>query len=79
MASPINSEAIEAALAKPDLIPSGITAEFLKQSRDEPVVIAILFVGSFVTLIMALRCLARVVIVRKFGLDDWLALVTLVS
>jgi hypothetical protein len=78
MASPINSEAIEAALAKPDYIPPGVTAEFLEQSRDGPVVTGILFIGALVTVVMALRCFARVWIVKKFGLDDWLALITMV-
>jgi hypothetical protein len=79
MASPINSDAIEAALSRPDYIPSEITASFLEESRDQPVVIAILFVGSFVTFILGLRCIARIFVVRKFGLDDWLAVITLVS
>lgn len=78
MAAPINSQAIDAALAKPNYIPSGISAAFLEQSRDRPVVIAILFIGSFITLILALRCFARIAVVKQFGLDDWLALGTLV-
>lgn len=79
MASPTNERAIEDALAKPGYIPSDITADFLKQSRDKPVVIAILFVGCFVSFIMVLRCVARVLIAKKFHLDDWLALITMVS
>jgi hypothetical protein len=78
MASPTDSAAIAAALAKPNYVPAGITQAFLEQNRDQPAVVAILFIGSFVTLILALRCYARVFIVKSFGLDDWLALLTMV-
>lgn len=78
MASPPNSAAIAAALAKPDYVPAGITQAFLEQNRDQPAVVAILFIGVFVTLIVALRCHARVFIVKSFGLDDWLALLSMV-
>lgn len=77
-ASPINSGAIEAAAARPGYLPTGTTAAFLEQTRDPPVVAAILFVGAFATLIVASRSVARVFYVKKFGLDDWLALITLV-
>lgn len=77
MASPINSKGIEAALVKPD-VPPGITKDFLQQSRDQPAVIAILFVLSFVTVIVALRVYARSILVRRLGADDILVLASMV-
>lgn len=79
MSSPTDAAAIAAALAKPDYIPSGITAAFLEENRDRASIIAILFVGLLVYVIMALRCYARAFVVMHFGLDDWLAILTLVS
>jgi len=78
MTSRTNSQAIAAALAKPDSLPPGTTVAFMEQSRDHPTVVAILFVGSMVLLVVALRCYARLFIDQRFGLDDWLALSTLV-
>ena len=79
MASPVNTQAIQAALAKPNYVPPGVTLQFMEQNRDQPAIIAILFVGSLATIFVALRCYARLVIVKGFGLDDWLALLTLVT
>ena len=78
MASPINYEAINAALARPGYLPDGTTAAFLEQSRDRATVIAILFITVLVYVIVALRCYARVFVLKHFGLDDWLALLCLV-
>ena len=78
MASPPNSAAIAAVLTKPNDVPAGITQTYLEENRDHPVVVAILFIGVFVTLVLALRCYARVFIIKRFGLDDWLALLTMV-
>jgi hypothetical protein len=79
MASPDNIEGISAALARPHYVPKGITAAFLLENRDRPAIVATLFTAALATLVVALRCYARIVIVRKFGLDDRLALLTLVS
>ena len=79
MASPTNEQGIKAALAKPNFVPPGVTMEFMEQNRDSSAVAAILFVASFVLVILVLRCYARVVIVKSFGLDDWLAALTYVS
>ncbi|KAL1582807.1 hypothetical protein WHR41_08317 [Cladosporium halotolerans] len=74
MASPTNTEAIKAALAaQPNDIPPDVTFALLQESRDRPAVIAILFIASFVSVVMALRCYARLSLSGKFGLDDWLA------
>lgn len=79
MISPTNADAIESALARPSYLPAGTTAAFLEQSRDQPTVIAILFVACLVVLVVAVRCYARRFIVRDVGLDDGLALLSLVS
>ncbi|KAK4899842.1 hypothetical protein LTR49_027579 [Elasticomyces elasticus] len=78
MTSRTNSEAILVALVEPDYLPPGTTVAFMEQSRDHPTVVAILSVGSMVLLVVALRCYARLFIVGRFGLDDWLALFTLI-
>jgi len=79
MASPTNLHGIEAALARPDYVPDGITAAFMAENRDRAAIIAILFVGTLVYVIMAFRCYARIFMMKHFGLDDWLACFTLVS
>ncbi|KAF2159130.1 hypothetical protein M409DRAFT_61083 [Zasmidium cellare ATCC 36951] len=78
MASPTNAEAIESLIAKPGALPPGTTAAFLEQSIDTPSIIGILFVASLVLAICLLRYFARCYVGRRFGLDDYLALVGLV-
>lgn len=80
MASPTNTKGIEAVLADPPSdMPSDLTLEFLQESRDRGAIIAILVITSFVMIVVALRSYARYISVRGFGLDDWLALLALVS
>lgn len=80
MASPTNTKQIEAVLANPpDGMPSDLTLAFLQESKDRGAIIAILVITSFVMIVVALRSYARYASVRGFGLDDWLALLALVS
>jgi hypothetical protein len=80
MASPTNTQLIEAALADPSHeIPAGVTVAFLQESKDRGAIIAILFITSFVLVVVAVRSYARCVSARGFGLDDWLAVTALVS
>jgi hypothetical protein len=80
MASPTNTKGIEAVLANPPSdMPSDLTLAFLQESRDRGAIIAILVITSFVMIVVALRSYARYSSVRGFGLDDWLALLALVS
>ena len=80
MASPTNTKQIEAVLANPpDGMPSDLTLAFLQESKDRGAIIAILVITSFVIIVVALRSYARYASVRGFGLDDWLALLALVS
>jgi hypothetical protein len=67
------------ATSLPTTLPPDITPEYLAQSRDQSPIIAILFVCTLTFLVMLLRIFARVVHVKKFGLDDALAIVSTVS
>ena len=60
-------------------IPSGISLDYLAQSRDQSAKIAILFVGCLTIVIVVARCYARIFLVKSFGLDDALAAFTLVG
>lgn len=59
-------------------VPPGITPEFLMESRDGPTKAAIYFLFFLTMAFMLGRCYSRIFVVRKFGLDDWLACVTFV-
>lgn len=69
--------AIEAADAA-GRIPAGISLEYLAQSRDRPAKIAIIFVCALTTLVVIARCYARIFFLKRFGMDDSLAVFTLV-
>lgn len=60
-------------------LPSGLSLDYLAESRDRPVKIAILFVGSLTIVLAIARCYARVFLVKSFGLDDMLAVFTVVG
>jgi len=80
MASPTNTELIEAALVDPsNEIPADVTLAFLQESKDRGAIIAILVITSFVMVVVAVRCYARCASARGFGLDDWMAVTALVS
>lgn len=59
-------------------IPSGVTLEYLAQSRDSSAIVGIIFMICFTGLLMIIRLYARAYIVKKIGLDDALAIVTLI-
>lgn len=52
--------------------------EFLLESRDAPTIAGILFVTILTSVIVLGRILARTFIVRRYGYDDALAVVSLV-
>lgn len=60
-------------------VPSDIPLALLLESRDGRAKIAIYIVFALTFLLLLLRCYSRIVVVRKFGLDDWLACATFVS
>ncbi|KAJ6139925.1 hypothetical protein N7471_006411 [Penicillium samsonianum] len=58
-------------------IPSGVSLEYLAQSRDSSAIVGIIFMICFTGLLMIVRLYARAFIVKKIGLDDALAVLTL--
>ncbi|KGO78203.1 hypothetical protein PITC_034180 [Penicillium italicum] len=58
-------------------IPSGVSLEYLAGSRDKSAIAGIIFMICFTGLLMIVRLYARAFIVKKIGLDDALAVVTL--
>lgn len=60
-------------------IPSDITLATLLDSRDGPSKTGIYIVFALAFVFLLFRCYSRLFIVRKFGLDDWLACLTFVS
>ncbi|CAI7635309.1 unnamed protein product [Penicillium palitans] len=58
-------------------IPSGVTLEYLAESRDSSAIAGIIFMICFTGLLMIIRLYARACIVKKMGLDDALAVMTL--
>jgi hypothetical protein len=69
---------IEAAFAN-GTVPDNITPEYLAETRDPPAIAALIFLIIFAGIIVSARCLSRLLIVKSFGLDDSLALLSLVS
>lgn len=71
-----SSADLNKAYAIPEYIPNGITPEYLAESRDRATMIAIIFIGGFAVILAILRIYARTVIVKAFGVDDGLALLS---
>lgn len=59
-------------------IPKDVSLEFLAQSQDKSAIVGIVFMVCFTGLLMIVRLYARLFIVKKIGLDDALAILTLV-
>ena len=70
---------IAAALAVPGKVPSTFTAQYLAESRDHGPIVGILFVAILTLVVVLMRAYARLVLVKKPGLDDALLLFSLVS
>ncbi|KAG0157703.1 hypothetical protein PDIDSM_4888 [Penicillium digitatum] len=58
-------------------IPSGVSLEYLAESRDKSAIVGIIFLICFTGLLMIVRLYARAFIVKKIGLDDALAVLTM--
>ncbi|KAJ6438762.1 proteinrelated to integral membrane protein pth11 [Purpureocillium lavendulum] len=58
-------------------VPAGITAAYLKESKDQPAIAGIIFVTALTFVVVVARLLSRAFIVRRFGFDDGLALVSM--
>lgn len=68
---------VEAAIAA-GRVPEDISAEHLSETRDQPAIVGILFVTALTTFVVVARLLSRAYIVQRFGLDDGVALISLV-
>lgn len=59
-------------------IPDGVSLSYLAQSRDRSAIVGILFMVCFAGLLVLVRLYARLFLVKKLGLDDALAVLTMV-
>ncbi|KND86306.1 hypothetical protein TOPH_09062 [Tolypocladium ophioglossoides CBS 100239] len=59
-------------------VPAGITAAFLEENRDNSSIVGIIFVTALTFLVVVGRSLSRAFLIRRFGFDDGIALVSLV-
>lgn len=69
--------AITAAIESGD-VPLNITTEYLMETRDHSAVIALIVVGGLTSIVVLARCISRGFVVKNFGLDDWLAVFSVV-
>lgn len=60
-------------------VPAGITAEYLGESRDRPSIIGIVFVTALTFIVVCTRMISRSCIVRRVGIDDALAALSMVG
>lgn len=60
-------------------VPSDITAAFLSESRDRPSIVGIVFVTALTFAVVCMRLISRSCIVRRIGVDDALAALSMVS
>lgn len=60
-------------------VPDDVSKEYLLESRDKPAIAGIIFVTALTAFIVAVRLLGRGLLARRFGFDDALAGVSLVS
>ncbi|RFU81053.1 hypothetical protein TARUN_1146 [Trichoderma arundinaceum] len=67
---------IEQAIAN-GTVPSDITAEYLSETRDRPSIIGIVFVTALTFIIVCTRLISRSCVVRRVGIDDALAALSL--
>lgn len=59
-------------------IPADITLATLLESRDGPSKTGIYAVFALTFIFLLFRCYSRIFVVKRFGLDDWLACLTFV-
>ncbi|KAK1775486.1 hypothetical protein QBC45DRAFT_422080 [Copromyces sp. CBS 386.78] len=58
-------------------VPENITTAWLEESRDDSAIGAIIFVTVLAAVVVLSRIASRVLVLRRTGLDDWLALLGL--
>lgn len=59
-------------------VPEGITEAFLNESKDQPAIVAIVIVAVLTSCVVICRLVSRVFVVKRVGVDDGLALGSLV-
>ncbi|KAH7243756.1 hypothetical protein MRS44_017114 [Fusarium solani] len=57
-------------------VPKGITADYLNKTQDAPAIAGIVFVTILTSIIVLGRLCSRAFVIRRFGLDDALTLVS---
>ncbi|KAF5712594.1 integral membrane protein pth11 [Fusarium globosum] len=57
-------------------VPKGVTAAYLNQSKDAPAIVGIILVTCITSIIVLGRLASRAFLIRRFGLDDSLTLVS---
>lgn len=60
-------------------IPDNVSLSYLAESRDHSAIVGILFMVCLTGFLMIIRLYARTFLVKKVGLDDALAILTMVS
>lgn len=74
----MSSADVEAAIID-GRVPSDVSATYLNQTRDPETIVAISIIFALATVVLGCRCWARVTILKRFGLDDALAVLAWVS
>lgn len=59
-------------------IPGDVSLSYLAQSRDHSAIVGILFLVCLTGVVMIIRLYARLFLVKKIGIDDALATLTMV-
>ncbi|KAF4595708.1 proteinrelated to integral membrane protein pth11 [Ophiocordyceps camponoti-floridani] len=60
-------------------VPPDISADFLAESRDGPAMVAIMLITTLTAGLVICRLLARTLMLQRFGVDDGLALASLLT
>jgi hypothetical protein len=59
-------------------IPDDVSLSYLAQSRDHSAIVGIVFLVCLAGVLMVVRLYARLFMVKKIGIDDALAILTMV-
>ncbi|KAJ4321495.1 hypothetical protein N0V84_005298 [Fusarium piperis] len=57
-------------------VPEGITADYLNETKDAPAIAGIVFVTVLTSIVVLGRLASRAFLIRRFGLDDALTLIS---
>ncbi|KAJ5793396.1 uncharacterized protein N7503_009374 [Penicillium pulvis] len=57
-------------------IPNGVSLKYLAQSRDHSALVGIVLMACLTGIVFILRLYTRISLIKKAGLDDWLAILT---